>query len=57
MVLVNDVVDGSLAASQSAKVISEFFKRIIKGLEEMRKGLENRTRLLGFRMKYLQDQT
>jgi hypothetical protein len=55
IVLVNSMVDSSLAASQSAKVIAEYFKRLVKGLEEVRKGLENRTRLLGLRMKFLQD--
>jgi hypothetical protein len=55
MVLVDGMVDSSLAASQSAKVIAEYFKRLVKGLEEVRKGLENRTRLLGLRMRFLQD--
>jgi len=54
-VLVDSLVDSSLAASQAGKVISEYFKRIVKGLEEVRKGLENRTRLLGMRFKYLND--
>ncbi len=55
MVLVDSTVDASLAASQSAKVIAEYFKRLVKGLEEVRKGLENRTRLLGLRMRFLAD--
>ena len=55
LVLVDTMVDSSLAASQSAKVVAEYFKRLVKGLEEVRKGLENRTRLLGLRMKFLQD--
>lgn len=55
MVLVDSAVDSSLAASQSAKVVAEYFKRLVKGLEEVRKGLENRTRLLGLRMRFLQD--
>lgn len=55
MVLVDTTVDSSLAASQSAKVIAEYFKRLVKGLEEVRKGLENRTRLMGLRMRFLGD--
>lgn len=55
MVLVDSTVDSSLAASQAAKVVAEYFKRLVKGLEEVRKGLENRTRLLGLRMRFLQD--
>ncbi len=55
MVLVDETVDASLAASQSAKVVAEYFKKLVKGLEEVRKGLENRTRLIGLRMKFLQD--
>lgn len=55
LVLVDNTVDLSLAASQSAKVVAEYFKRLVKGLEEVRKGLENRTRLLGLRMRFLQN--
>ncbi len=55
LVLVDSTVDSSLAASQSAKVVAEYFKRLVKGLEEVRKGLENRTRLMALRMKFLQD--
>ncbi len=55
-VLVDTTVDSTLAASQAARVIVDFFKKIVKGLEETRKGLENNTRLLGLRMRFLHDQ-
>jgi len=55
MVLVDSTVDSSLAASQAARVVVDYFKRLVKGLEEARKGLENRTRLIGLRVRFLQD--
>lgn len=54
-VLVDTTVDSSLAATQAAKVIVEYFKRIVKGLEEARKSMENRIRLIGLRMRFLND--
>jgi len=53
LVLVDTTVDSSLAASQTAAVVADYFKRLVKGLEEARKGLENKTRLMNLRMKFL----
>jgi len=55
LVLVDSSVDLSLAATQAANILSDFFKRIVKGLEETRKGLENRIRLLGIRINLLKN--
>lgn len=53
--LLDETVDASLAATQAAKAIVEYFKRLVKGLEEVRRGVENRTRLLGLRLRFLSD--
>jgi len=50
LTLIDPTVDGSLAASQTAKMVADYFKRIVKGLEEVRKGIENRARLIGLRI-------
>lgn len=51
MVLNNNEIDASLSAAQAAGLICEFFKKIVKGLEEARKGIENRARFLAIRDK------
>ena len=49
--LLNNEVDATLAATQAAKLVVSFFKRQLGGLEEVRKCLENQTRLIGHRMR------
>jgi len=54
-VLVDTEVDSSLAAAQAASLAVEYFKRLVKGLEEARRGVETRARLLGIRTRLLSD--
>lgn len=55
IVTMDESVDAALAASQAAKLVVDYFKRIVAGHAEARKGLENRTHLIGLRLKYLHD--
>lgn len=50
-VMVDPSVDSVLSASQAAEIIAEFFKKQVKALEEARKGIENRTKLMTLRLK------
>lgn len=45
LVLANSDIDNNEMASQSAAVIRDFFKRVVKGLEEARKSIENQIAL------------
>lgn len=55
LVTVDKTVDDTLAASQAAKLVTDYFKRLVNGLVEARKGLENRGKFAGLRMKFLGD--
>jgi predicted amidophosphoribosyltransferase len=49
LVLVDKKVDSSLATAQSAELVVDYFKRVVKGLEIVRKSLENRVYLTQLR--------
>jgi hypothetical protein len=55
LVTVDRTVDDTLAASQAARLVTDYFKRLVSGLVEARKGLENRGKFAGLRMKFLND--
>ena len=55
MVMVDELVDSTLSSYQTAKMTLEFFKRIVKGLEEMRKAVDSRIRLIQIQARFMRD--
>jgi len=53
--LADPEVDLSLSAVQLASAITEYFRKIVNGLEKTRKTLESRVMLLGIKMKHLRN--
>jgi hypothetical protein len=51
LVLTDKTVDSSLSTSQAARAVTAFFKRIISGLEETRRAIDNRVRLLNLKSR------
>jgi hypothetical protein len=51
LALTNKLVDSSLSAAQAAKAITTYFKRIVSGLEESRKCIDNRVKLISLKVR------